>query len=359
MITSKFKKVIAIDTSKHTFNICVRDLTTNKETFSKVKRDSFVSKVVQLATEGSVIVMESCGGSHYWARTFQKVNLAVRLIAPQHARKFLPNRRMKNDTNDAIAICRCAVQPETNFVRVKTEEESAILCTHKQRQTVISLRVAAENRIRAMLSESGKIFPVGMSGVTEMLEYVDSEEITKDMVEEKVINLRDEVEHYRYQCQREKRLNDQIIAFSKNNELVKLAQGCPGVGPLTASAVVGQFGDCSQFNNAREMAAMVGLTPSQNSTGGRNNLGSISKNGNNYLRSLLTMGAESIIRHYKKRMEAQKSTQLDLFACRLELRGKHKRKIIIAVAARLARTLWAMLTHKEAFKNTREQAEQN
>ena len=164
MITSKFKKVIAVDTSKNTFNLCVRDLATNKESFHKIRRDDFVSRVIQMATDGSVVVMESCGGSHHWARTFKNAGVAVRLIAPQHARKFLPNKRMKNDTNDAIAICRCAVQPETKFVRIKTEEESAISSTHCQRRTVISLRVASENRMRAMLQESGLVFPAGEKG---------------------------------------------------------------------------------------------------------------------------------------------------------------------------------------------------
>lgn len=352
MITSKFKKVIAVDTSKNTFNLCVRDLATNKESFHKIRRDDFVSRVIQMATDGSVVVMESCGGSHHWARTFKNAGVAVRLIAPQHARKFLPNKRMKNDTNDAIAICRCAVQPETKFVRIKTEEESAISSTHCQRRTVISLRVASENRMRAMLQESGLVFPAGEKGLNKMLDFIYSECITNCMTEEKLINLRDEAEHYRYQRKREERLDEQIYNTARNNELSRLAMGCPGVGALTASAVISQLGDCSQFKNGREMAAMIGLTPTQNSTGGRNNLGPISKNGNTYLRSLLTMGAESIIRTMTAREDKNRATQLDEFARRLLNRGKQTRKVIIALAARMARTLWVILSRKEAFKNT-------
>ena len=196
------------------------------------------------------------------------------------------------------------------------------------------------------------MFPAGEKGLNKMLDFIYSECITNCMPEEKLINLRDEAEHYRYQRKREERLDEQIYNTARNNELSRLAMGCPGVGALTASAVISQLGDCSQFKNGREMAAMIGLTPTQNSTGGRNNLGPISKNGNTYLRSLLTMGAESIIRTMTAREDKNRATQLDEFARRLLNRGKQTRKVIIALAARIARTLWVILSRKEAFKNT-------
>ena len=150
---------------------------------------------------------------------------------------------------------------------------------------------------------------------------------------------------------REKELSDQINILNKDNELVQLAMTCPGVGELTASALVAEVGDARQFKSGREMAAWSGVVPSQHSTGGRSTLGSITKTGNKYLRTLLSQGANAVISTAGYRVEKECHTHLDRFALRLKAQGKPAKKIMIAVANKILRILWSMLTERKPFEN--------
>ena len=151
--------------------------------------------------------------------------------------------------------------------------------------------------------------------------------------------------------EREKELSEQINLLNKDNELVQLAMTCPGVGELTASALVAEVGDASQFKSGRELAAWTGVVPSQHSTGGRSTLGSITKTGNKYLRVLLAQCANAVIQTAAHRLEKETETHLDRFALRLKSQGKPAKKIMIAVANKILRILWSMLTERKPFEN--------
>ena len=153
-----------------------------------------------------------------------------------------------------------------------------------------------------------------------------------------------------------KKLSEKIESLNKDNELVKIALTCPEVGPLTASAIVAEVGDASKFRNGREMVAWNGVVPSQHSTGGRFTLGGITKTGNRYLRALLAQCASAVIQNASRHLEQGKDTHLDRFALRLKLNGKPaKKKIMIAVANKIIRILWAMLTQRKTFENKAEE----
>lgn len=351
-VAKNVEKIISIDTAKNSFQVLVVNQKTGKKKNTKVQRSKFVEYILKQGP--CLIFMESCSASQHWARLFESFGFTVKLIAAQHVKAFLRNRRVKNDERDAEAIYKCGIQPDTKFVRIKTVEEQTVALLHTLRKAAVSQRVELSNRIRGILAEFGIVVARGRGSFNSEIEALFNEcEKIHD------VNLRVAIsslfEDYHRLEQREKELSEKIESLNKDNELVKIALTCPGVGSLTASAIVAEVGDASQFRNGREMAAWNGVVPSQHSTGGRSTLGGITKTGNRYLRTLLAQCACAVIQNASMHLEQGKDTHLDRFALRLKLNGKPAKKIMIAVANKIIRILWAMLTQRKTFENKAEE----
>lgn len=241
-------------------------------------------------------------------------------------------------------------------MRIKTEEEQTVALLHTLRKAAVSERVEISNRIRGILAEFGIITAKGKGNFNN-----DVQELFEQSEQIHNVNLKNSItklfEDYHRMEEREKELSDQINLLNKDNKLVQLAMTCPGVGALTASALVAEVGDASQFKSGRELAVWTGVVPSQHSTGGRSTLGSITKTGNKYMRALLAQCANAVIQTAAYRLEKETETHLDRFALRLKSQGKTAKKIMIAVANKILRILWSMLTERKSFENKVNQVE--
>lgn len=347
-IVKNVETVIAVDIAKNSFQVFVSNQKTGKQKNQKVTRANFVNHIIKLGL--GVIFMESCGSSQYWARLFEKHGYVVRLIAAQHVKAFLKNKRVKNDMKDAEAIYKCGIQPDTKFVKVKTEDEQTVALLHTLRQACIKTRIEISNRIRSILNEFGIIVAQGKSKINTELKrmFEAAENINNLDLKATIDELFDDLKN---ENAKEDQITERINKLTKENQLVEIAKTCPGIGDITASALVAEVGNAQHFNNGREMAAWVGLVPSQHSTGGRSNLGGITKTGNKYLRKLLSQGALSVIRHIDLKKEKGTVNQIDRFVLRLKLQNKPQKKIMIAVANKIIRILWVLLSTRTKFEN--------
>lgn len=320
-------KIVSIDLAKHVFQ--VRGAThTGREVFNKqVYREGLLREVMK-AKPGSIVAMESCGSSHYWGRVFEGYGYKVKLVPPQFAKAYLKSQ--KNDAADAEAIGEAASRESMRLVTLKTEEQQEIQSLHRIRSRLVKSKTALGNEIRGIAGEFGYVIPRGYRALRKWLakdheNMSDRLKRTFRRMYEELSGIEEQVLHY------DKELN----LFSKENEVCKRAQTVPGVGPIISTAVYAAIGRGAQFKNGRCFAAWVGLVPQQHSTGGKARLGRISKKGDRYLRTLLVQGAVSIMRY-------NRSSKLDLWIENLRERKCHG-KTAIAVANRLARTLWAVM----------------
>ena len=352
-IVKNYTKIIAIDTAKNSFQVCVgRTDGEGKVKQYKFSRSKFHDGIVKLGVDGSAIVMEACATSHNWGRLFQKDGFTVLLVAPQHAKKYLKNTRMKNDANDAEAIYVCSLQHNTRFIKVKTLEDSAIASLHTHRHACVKNMVEAGNRMRGCAAEFGIVVAKGHSHIKDLLAIIDSPEkmATLNIPDIAQWNLTKLAETYRHAQKMLDEVTEMIVGYGETSALIQCAMSCPGIGPITASALVAKISDGSAFDNGRQLAAFLGLVPSQNSTGGKSTLGKISKTGDRYLRALLCQCAHSIIRFSEHRTKECKDTQLDRFVMRLKANHKAGCNIAIALANKMARIVWALLKRGVKFE---------
>lgn len=287
-------------------------------------------------TPACVIGIESCGGSHYWARKLESAGHTVRLVS---AKLVIPYRRKgKNDANDAQAICEAISRPDMTFVAVKSEDQQAILMAHRIRAFNIRCRTALINQIHGHMLEFGVVVSKGRhklkSELAALLEIEHLPRFVKVLINDLLVTLHrveDEI------VQSDRYISDWV----KNNEVANRLMAMEGVGPLTASAVIGTVGDPKHFKNGRHLSAWLGLTPRQNSSGGKSKLGKITKRGDRYLRTLLIHGARTIL------LKSTRGTsQYGEWIERLRLK-KPENVVAVAMAAKQARMLWAVMMNRQ------------
>ena len=288
-----------------------------------------------------LVGMEACGSSHYWARKLQELGHTVRLIAPQFVKPYV--KANKTDAADAAAICEAVGRPHMRFVPIKCVESQALLALHRARQGFIRSRVAQTNQLRGFLAEFGIIISQGAwkiePRVADILE--DAENGLPGTVRELLLQL---VGHVRFLSEQEKLLEAQIKRWHEGSETSTRIAQIPGIGPLTASALVASIGDVGVFRNGRQLAAWLGLVPRQHSSGGKAQLLGISKRGDTYLRTLLTHGARSVIA-----CAARKPGYAQSWLGRLIAR-RHTNIAVCALANRNARVVWALLKHDRQYR---------
>lgn len=289
--------------------------------------------------EPCLIGMEACGSAHYWARKLEGLGHKVKLMAPQFVKPYVKTN--KNDTADAEAICEAVRRPNMRFVAIKSQEQQSILSVHRARQGFVKARTAQANQIRGLLSEFGIVMPQGLRSIfnriPEVLEDADNNlpMTMRNLLYRLTENLK---EMNRHVCE----LESQIQRWHSENEASQTLARVPGVGPITASAMVATVGDAREFRNGRQLAAWLGLVPRQHSSGGKQTLLGISKRGDVYLRTLLIHGARAVVRFTEKKVDR------DTWVQRL-LKRRNKNVVAVALANKNARIIWALLRRNESY----------
>jgi transposase len=290
--------------------------------------------------EPCLIGMEACGSSHYWARKLEGYGHTVRLMAPQFVKPYVKTN--KNDMADAEAICEAVARPNMRFVAIKTVEQQAILSVHRARQGFVKARTAQGNQIRGLLAEFGIIIRQGIRSITKQIPEIleDGENGLTGTMRNLLERLTDNLKEMDRQVNE---LEAKIQLWHRENaESRKLAE-IPGLGPITASAIVATVGDAREFKNGRQLAAWLGLVPKQHSSGGKQHLLGISKRGDTYLRTLMIHGARAVIRFAENKAEPESWLR--------KLMGRRNKNVAaVALANKNARIVWALLANNRIFR---------
>ncbi|MEE8636107.1 MAG: IS110 family transposase [Acidiferrobacterales bacterium] len=287
-----------------------------------------------------LIGMEACATAHHWAREIAALGHEVRLMPPRYVKPYV--KRNKNDAADAEAICEAVTRPTMRFVAVKSTERQSVLMLHRTRELLVRQRTMLVNAIRAHMAEFGVVARVGLPQVNELLAVIadgDDDRIPplartclKGLARQ-LLSLEREI------IGAEKRIH----AWHRTNQDSRRLETTPGIGPITASALASSITDPHVFRSGREMAAWIGLVPRQNSTGGKERMGRISKQGDQYLRWLLVAGAMTVIRHAKRRGTT------DPWLAEI-IAHKPTKVAAVALANKNARIAWALLRHGETYR---------
>lgn len=330
---------IGLDIAKQVFQVHGIDAAGVVVVRQKLRRSSVLAFFE--GTEPCLVGIEACATAHYWARSIMALGHTVKLMPPTYVKPYV--KRQKNDAADAEAICEAVTRPTMRFVPVKGEEQQGILVLHRTRELLIRQRTMLINALRGHLAEFGIVMRQGRAGVATLVTLVEDDEhglipaIARDALLAVVDQLQDA--HERIAA-----IERKIHVWHRSNEQSRRLETIPGIGPITASAIAATITDVSLFRSGRELAAWIGLVPRQNSSGGKERLGHISKKGDSYIRRLLVIGAHAVLRFARN---AKASTTR--WAAALLARKPYK-VAAVALANKMARVVWALLTKNEEFK---------
>jgi transposase len=286
-----------------------------------------------------LVGMEACASAHYWARRIAALGHDVRLIPPTRVKPYV-QRGKKNDATDAAAICEAVTRPSMAFVPVKSEEQQSILMLHRTRELLVRQRTMLINALRAHLAEFGIIAAQGRAKVKTLIEGLPEAAIPAQ-ARTALAEIAAQIES----CdQRVDALEKEIVLRHRTCEASRNLATIPGIGPITASVLAATVPDPAIFKNGRHLAAWLGLVPRQNSSGGKDRLGGITKAGNTYIRRLLVTGATSVIRYARDKAPGEAMWLKSL------LERKPPRLASVALANKMARIVWAVLTRGEVFR---------
>jgi len=331
---------IGLDIAKSVFQVHGVDAAGQVVIRRKLKRRYVLAFFQKLPP--CLVGIEACASSHYWARELQMLGHTARLMPPAYVKPYV--KRQKNDMGDAEAICEAVTRANMRFVPIKTPEQQSGLVLHRTRHLFIRQQTAVINAIRAHLAEFGIVAPVGRKGVEELLRVVadGNDKRVPDVVRACVGALGAQLLSLKKQILE---LDRMIMAWYRSNETSRRLHYIPGVGPLLATALVANVADPRAFRSGRNFSAWIGLVPKQHSSGGKDRLGSISKQGDRYLRSLFVAGALSVIRYAKAHGSKHRPWLTALLARR------PAKVAAIALANKLARMAWAMMAKGERYRN--------
>lgn len=332
-------RVVGIDLAKNTFHLCgvdARGKVVLRKKLTRAKLAPFMARLVPCR-----VGMEACAGAHYWARKFAAMGHDVRIVGAQFVKPYVKSN--KNDGADAEAICEAVQRPTMRFVPAKSVEQQDIQSLHRIRSMAVAHRTAQANQIRGLVMEYGVVVPQGIANLRKALPWVlenaDNELTPKFRqllaeLHQELLRLDERVATY------DARIND----LSRQSQVCRRLMTIPGVGPMTATALVAAVADTSVFKSGREMAAWLGLVPRQHSTGGKPRLLGISKRGDVYLRKLLIDGARAALRVADKRNDRRSRWVVAVSA----RRGRNI--AAVALANKNARTAWALLSRDEQYE---------
>jgi len=288
-----------------------------------------------------LVGIEACASSHHWSREIKALGHTVRLMPPAYVKPYV--KRQKNDATDAEAICEAVTRSNMRFVETKTPEQQSCLMLHRTRHLFIRQQTAVINAIRAHLAELGIVAPVGRNGVEELLNVVadPADKRVPDIARACLAALGAHLRRLKEQILEFDRI---IMGWHRSSEASKRLDAIPGVGPMLATALVASVADPKTFRSGRNFSAWIGLVPKQHSSGGKDRLGSISKQGDRYLRGLFVAGALAVIRYAKIHGTKHRPWLTALLARR------PVKVAAIALANKIARMAWAMMARGERYK---------
>lgn len=329
---------IGIDLAKHVFQLHGVDRAGNVVLRKQLRREQMAQFFVQLPA--CLIGMEACSAAHFWARKLQALGHRVRLMAPQFVKPYVKSN--KNDAADAQAICEAVARPNMRFVAIKSPAQQAVLSLHRARQGFVRARTAQGNQIRGLLAEFGLIAPQGLSSLRQRVPQM-IEDANNELPGTLRIMIQQLMEHLKALDQQINELQQQIQTWHRSNEVSQRLQQIPGIGPITASALVASVGDAAQFGSGRELSAWVGLVPRQHSSGGKDRLLGISKRGDVYLRTLLIHGARALVR--LAQLHPDRYAWLHGL-----IRRSNANVAAVALANKNARMAWALMAHGTSYR---------
>jgi transposase len=330
---------LGIDIAKSVFQLHGVDADGTIVLQKKLRRGAVLDVLGKLGT--CLIGMEACATSHHWAREIAALGHEVRLIPPAYVKPYV--KRQKNDAADAEAICEAVTRPNMRFVPVKTEEQQGVLVLHRSRDLLMRQRTMILNAIRAHFAEFGITAAQGPRKVVELILRL-REDSASDLPETARSALQALAVQLDSLGQEIRTIERQLMAWHRQNQASQRLETIPGVGLITATALAASVPDPTVFKSGRQFAAYLGLVPRQNSSGGKDRLGHISKMGNGYLRRLLVVGATSITRR-----APTTDTRTGAWVRSL-LERKPTRLVTVAIANKTARTAWALLAKGETYK---------
>lgn len=331
-------KVIGIDIAKNVFVAIGLNERGKKVLSLKLRRDQMLSTFANLPK--CLIGIEACAGAHYWARELIRLGHEVKLIAAQHTRAYVTGN--KNDSNDAAAIAEACSRESTKSVPVNSEAQQDLQMLHRARQALMKDRVALINRLRGFAAEYGQVFAQGvMQFYKQFVAWMAQENNgLSGLAQSTLRELKEQLDD------RDRRLADydsKLSQAARENTRARQLMDIPGVGKLTATAVIASVADAHHFKRGRDFAANLGLTPREHSSGGKQRLAGITKRGDPYLRTLLIHGARSALR-----WAGDKPDKLLRWA--LKLAGRRGQKVaIVALANKMARVIWAVLAYQRDY----------
>src|SRR5215475_2952443 len=286
---------IGLDVAKSVFQIHGVDAAGTVVVRKRISR----AKVLEFFSilPSCLVGIEACPSAHYWSRELQALGHTVKLMPPNYVKAYL--KRGKNDANDAAAICEAVTRPSMRFVPIKTQEQQTGLMLHRTRQLLVRQRTMLSNAIRGHMAELGIISAKGRNGTAELLQIIG--DVADDRIPPVARFCLDLLaRHYLTLNPEISSIDKRVHAWHRSCEESRRLEEIPGVGPIVATALVAEIGDWGAFRSGRSLAAWIGLVPKQHSTGGKERLGSITKQGNRYLRWLLVAGAMAVIRYARQ-----------------------------------------------------------
>src|SRR3954454_23501807 len=329
--------VIGLDIAKSVFQVHGIDAAGTIVIQRQIRRGQVLPFFASLRP--CLVGIEACATAHHWSRELQHPGHQVRLMPPAYVKPYV--KRQKNDRADAEAICEAVTRPTMRFVETKTCEQQSVLMLHRVRQMQVRQKTMLTNAIRAHLAEFGVVAKIGREGVDELLLLVrDGDERIPELARACVLALAEQLVLVKRQILE---MDRRITACHRASEVSRRLAEIPGVGPLLASALVAHVPNPRSFSCGRNLAAWIGLVPKQSSSGGKERLGGVTKQGNRYLRSMLTVGALAVIR-YAQRHGTRRPWLVQLLARRAT------KVAAVALANKMARMVWAIMVKGERYR---------
>lgn len=330
---------IGLDIAKNVFQVHGIDGEGRPVLCRKVRRDRLLTLFAGLAP--CLVGLEACATAHHWARELTALGHRVRLMPPAYVKAYV--KRNKNDAADAEAICEAVRRPTMRFVPIKSADAQSILMLHRARHLLVRQRTAQVSAFRAHLAEYGVVAPKGIAHVRDLLAALETGGalLLPDLARQTLLLIAQMIDVLSQQI---RKIEIELLAWHRTSAVSQRLETIPGIGFLTATALAATVGDARVFRSGRQFAAWLGLVPRQNSSGGKERLGGISKMGDRYLRHLLVVGATAIVRYTRR-----KATAVSLWANRL-LERKPARLVTVAVANKMARIAWAVMAREETYR---------
>ncbi len=329
--------MIGLDTAKSVFQIHAVDEVGKAEIRRKLRRSELIPFFEK--QEACTVVLEACGASHHWARMLTGLGHDVKLIAPEAVRPFVKKGK-KNDAADAAALCAAASRPDAKFVPPKSLEQQGILALHSARTLLVKQQTMLANAMRGLATEFGLTVPQGIGKLGELMALVDADQAFPEKARQAIRGLLD---HCDALAESIETIEAEIVAHARHDAAARRLATIPGVGPITASLIAVTVADIGVFKSARQFAAWLGLVPRQHSTGGKTRLGRITKTGNREIRRLLVLGATSMV--YRA---PQWNSAVGVWT-RGILERRPVRLVTVALANKMARIAWALMTRNEVY----------